>query len=218
MKCPLSRIFESDKCPNESKTTIVNSSAEEIRRLESDLARIQVWMGNCDQKASFLLATIGILLALFLSTDAVVDSIALVKESLILACTNCQCGFVLLWSLASLLIGGSFVCSAASIFYLLLALRSDIDDDKYQEAKNSKPSFTFFGSISKRSYRDYCNNSQGSSNEYIDELKSQIYINAKICTRKFENFKTGNTIFRFDLFLIIFSVILLLILHSPNNG
>lgn len=218
MKCPLSRIFESGKCSNESKTTTENSSADEIRRLESDLARIQMWMGNCDQKASFLLATIGILLALFLSTDAVVDSIAFVKESLILACSNCQCGFVFLWSLASLLILGSFVCSAVSIFYLMLALRSDIDEEKYQEAKTSKPSFTFFGSISKRSFPFYCDNTKASTNEYIDELKSQIYINAKICTCKFENFKTGNTIFRFDLVLIFLSVILLLILHTPTNG
>lgn len=218
MKCPLSKIFESGKCPNDSKTTTAKTTTDEIKRLESDLARIQMWVGNCDQKASFLLATIGILLALFLSTDAVVDSIAFVKESLILAYSNCQCGFVLLWLLASLLILGSFVCSAVSIFYLLLALRSDIDDEKYQEAKTSKPSFTFFGSISKRSFRDYCNNSQGSSNEYIDELKSQIFINAKICTRKFENFKTGNAIFRFTLVLIFLSVILLLILHTPTNG
>ena len=218
MKCPLSRIFESDKCSKDSKTTTVNTSSDEIRRLENDLARIQMWMGNCDQKASFLLATIGILLALFLSTDAVVDSIAFVKESLILACSNCQCGFVLLWLLASLLILAAFIGSAMSIFYLLLALRSDIDNDKYQEAKTVKPSFTFFASIAKGSFRDYSDNSKASSSEYIDELKSQVFINAKICTRKFENFKTGNTMFRITLILIFLSVILLLVLHNPTNG
>lgn len=218
MKCPLSKIFESDKCPNDSKTTTAKTTTDEIKRLESDLARIQMWVGNCDQKASFLLATIGILLALFLSTDAIVDSITLIKESLVLACSNCQCGFVLLWALFSLLILGTFVCSAVSIFFLLLALRSDIDNDKYQEAKTSKPSFTFFVSIAKGSFRDYCDNSETTPSEYIDELKSQIFINAKICTRKFENFKTGNAIFRFTLVLIFLSVILLLILHTPTNG
>lgn len=42
-----------------------------VESLELSLDRINSWISNCDQKAGFLLATIGIVLAILFATDFV---------------------------------------------------------------------------------------------------------------------------------------------------
>lgn len=214
MKCPFSVLFETDKCTPKQETTPKYNT----ERLESDLARIQMWVGNCDQKASFLLATIGIMLALFFSTDAIVDSIANVRISLVDACINKECCKFALWLVVALILLATFIVSFASVFYLLLTLKSDTDNSKYKEAATDLPSTTFFGAIVKQSFVDYCRNSGASEKDYIQELKSQIYINASICNKKFENFNKANFAFRISLVLIFISIMILIISYTPANG
>ena len=40
-------------------------------QMERNLDRINMWIGNCDQKASFLLAFLGVAATLFVTSDSV---------------------------------------------------------------------------------------------------------------------------------------------------
>lgn len=218
MKCLLSKLFDIDCNQSKVSPSVEQHITHDIERLESDLARIQMWVGNCDQKASFLLAIIGIMLALFFSTDVVVNSISNIKVSIVEACSNNQCCQFIAWTIFALFVLIAFVLSFAAIFYLLLALRSSIDADKYKDAKTNRPSFTFFGVIAKQSYLDFKGSSRPSDSEIIDELHSQIYINSKICNQKFEYFNTGNLLFRIALVMIAIIIPILIITYNVNNG
>ena len=48
-----------------------------------------------------------------------------------------------------------------------------------------KSSYIFFGSICKMSYDDF----KKEEVDYLDDLRSQIYVNSKIATAKFKNYK-----------------------------
>ena len=40
-----------------------------IESLEQSLDRVNMWIGNCDQKAGFLLATIGVIMTILFTSD-----------------------------------------------------------------------------------------------------------------------------------------------------
>ena len=60
-----------------------------IESLELSLDRVNTWISNCDQKAGFLLATIGIVLAILFATDFVNE----VKDKIVepfMKCGECK--------------------------------------------------------------------------------------------------------------------------------
>ena len=55
-----------------------NKTHKSLESLEQSLDRVNAWIGNCDQKAGFLLAIIGVLIAIIFSSDfsqSIVDTI-----------------------------------------------------------------------------------------------------------------------------------------------
>lgn len=182
---------------------------DKIRYLESNFERVNSWVLNCDQKASVLLATIGIIFAVFFSTDKVADKLFIVVPAIKKACENNDCFHFFLWIAFALLIFVTFLLVFCSIFFLLLTLKSSIKFEKYKDAVNGKTPFSFFGSVAGMNYSHYKSvMTQVSDSDIIEELLSQTYINSKICNRKFENFNKGNVLFRVALALL-FVIILI---------
>lgn len=187
--------------------------AEKMRQLETDLERVQNWIGNCDQKASILLATIGILFGIFFSTDAVFNKIVKVPNELRQLWNSCECLQVFVYSVSLLIIFATLVLIGLSIFYLLKTIKSTINASDYKDAVCNNNHKTFFGSISAIPYHTFLEERRHATNsERIEELISQLYINSKICNSKFEKYNTGLNLFLWGGLLICVDIIILVLI------
>lgn len=172
-----------------------------MESLEQSLERVNAWIGNCDQKAGFLLAIIGVLVAILFSSDfiqSIMDIIVNPYKDYIRNPENNE--FKLIRFIYSIFIVVSMTASIVSIIFALLSLTAAIDIKKYKRDINNSElvdnSLIFFGSISGRKYNDF---KEMADVNYEDDLKSQIFINSTICTRKFK---------RYNISLIAFIVML----------
>lgn len=156
-----------------------------IESLELSLDRVNSWISNCDQKAGFLLATIGIVLAILFATDFVNE----VKNKIVDPFMQCIkepkhyefCCSRLFFSISLFL---SVLTSVVSSVYALLAISARLNAKKLLEVNPSLlcDSYLFFQTISSKSYDFY---SKFEGVEYRKDLMSQIYINSSICSKKF---------------------------------
>lgn len=178
-----------------------NRNHKTMESLEQSLERVNAWIGNCDQKAGFLLAIIGVLVAILFSSDfiqSIMDIIVNPYKDYIRNPENNE--FKLIRFIYSIFIVVSMTASIVSIIFALLSLTAAIDIKKYKRDINNSElvdnSLIFFGSISGRKYNDF---KEMADVNYEDDLKSQIFINSTICTRKFK---------RYNISLIAFIVML----------
>lgn len=162
-----------------------------IESLEQSLDRVNSWIGNCDQKTGFLLAIIGILIAIVFSSnfadtirkEIVTPFLEYLKspEDYTFSCTRVLY-FVLLLV--------TFISCTLSLVYSLLALTAAIDIQAFKKKPGNNElvgnSLLFFGSISKLGkYSDFKNMA---GVDYEEDLKSQIFVNSTICTNKFRRY------------------------------
>ena len=167
-----------------------NKTHKSLESLEQSLDRVNAWIGNCDQKAGFLLAIIGVLIAIIFSSDfsqSIVDTIVNPYREYI---RNPELNeFRLIRFIYFIFILISVIASFVSIIFALLSITAAIDIKIYKKDDcNSElvdNSLLFFGSISSKKYNDFREMSDVS---YEDDLKSQIFINSNICTRKFKRY------------------------------
>lgn len=167
-----------------------NKTHKSLESLEQSLDRVNAWIGNCDQKAGFLLAIIGVLIAIIFSSDfsqSIVDTIVNPYREYI---RNPELNeFRLIRFVYFIFIVISIIASFVSIIFALLSITAAIDIKKYKKDDGNSElvdnSLLFFGSISSKKYNDFREMSDVS---YEDDLKSQIFINSNICTRKFKRY------------------------------
>lgn len=178
-----------------------NKNHKSTESLEQSLDRVNAWISNCDQKAGFLLSIIGVFIAIIFSSDfsqSIVDNIVNPYKEYI---RNPDLNeFKLIRFIYFLFVVISIIASFVSIIFALLSITAAIDIKKYKiDDGNSElvgNSLLFFGSISRRKYNDF---KDMAGINYEDDLKSQIFINSTICTRKFK---------RYNISLISFVVML----------
>ena len=178
-----------------------NKTHKSLESLEQSLDRVNAWIGNCDQKAGFLPAIIGVLIAIIFSSDfsqSIVDNIVNPYREYIRTPELNE--FRLIRFIYFIFIVISIIASFVSIIFALLSITAAIDIKKYKKDDGNSElvdnSLLFFGSISSKKYNDFREMSDVS---YEDDLKSQIFINSNICTRKFK---------RYNISLISFIVML----------
>lgn len=167
-----------------------NKTHKSLESLEQSLDRVNAWIGNCDQKAGFLLAIIGVLIAIIFSSDfsqSIVDTIVNPYREYI---RNPELNeFRPIRFIYFIFIVISIIASFVSIIFALLSITAAIDIKKYKKDDGNSElvdnSLLFFGSISSKKYNDFREMSDVS---YEDDLKSQIFINSNICTRKFKRY------------------------------
>lgn len=182
-------IAISRKKPFEKEFVVVERSTTPTcltkEQLEQNLERVNGWIGNCDQKASFLLALVGVVTAIICTSDI----IGKVKEVLVdpfISYWKCGAGSFDTdrFFLALTLIGGMF-CLLLAMCYLLLCLWAKTNYDKFNQFGIEEKSLLFYGSVAKMKYDEF----RKASNDYENDLQSQLYINSAICTKKFERYK-----------------------------
>lgn len=168
-------------------------SAEE---LNTRLGRVNSWIDNCDQKASILLAFVGALATVLLTSDILTSG----HDRLIVPFVNYWKGDKeISFSFSNLVIFLSLVPISSHIWkmvsYLLLVLKPKTKIEEFGEGVESrleKNSALHYGVIAEKKYNDFndqCKNQE--EDEYLNDLCSQIYCNSKLCNDKFENYKIG---------------------------
>lgn len=179
-----------------------------VKNLESLIDRFSSWISNVDQKAGILISLLGILLTILFTSRFV----SVVKESIVLPFlsyfSNSQdYSFSLSHTLFFLACLATLVFGIISIIFALRTLKATITPDGYNDIKETvSSSHIFFGSISKMSYEEYVSNNN--NYDYLQDLLTQVYINACICNLKFERYNKSLLYFRY--FFISLVVLLLL--------
>ncbi|MCK5129022.1 MAG: hypothetical protein KAQ68_04155 [Clostridiales bacterium] len=154
-----------------SKNKIKKSEALDI------LDRIIGFVYNADTKASIALGIFGAFLTIIITGDSI-DNIKGIVEASSDSGKFLDCIFLIICALAII----SFVVGMYKLVRVL-----------FPNITIARESNIFFGSIAKnKSYKEYKSKLENLSKEdYLKDITSQIYINSKICTNKFKNFKFG---------------------------
>lgn len=183
---------------------IMEDSNAKIEDLKYRLERVVGWVNNCDQKAGILLAIEGVILTIICTSN----NIQLIHNRLIKPIYeywNNDIGcFSIVNTLQIILLGVMSFCIVKSMFFLLRGIMGITDPKLFKDAGLTERSLLHFESISKyEKFLDYrkAANNQGVES-IINDFQSQIFINSKICTWKFEWHKKAVRLFM--LFILCF--------------
>lgn len=173
-----------------------------VKKQKDDLQHtydtVNSWVNNCDQKAGILLTVVGVAMTILATSDFLkylrnyifVPFVKYWSEETELTFSWSRFTvFVLLLIAAAMLI--------ASCVYLFKAISADINYRKMRDENPGmvKKSYVFFGSINGMTFDDF----KMEEVDYMDDLRSQIYVNSKIATAKFKNYSEGLYWFKFML-------------------
>jgi hypothetical protein len=142
-----------------------------------DLDRIIGWVNNCDNKASIILGTYGVMATILFTTNFIEK----LKSIVTLSVDKVTFGHLIYLSLSAI--------SIILVFIGLYKLVKIIVPNTDSKGTNS---LIFFGSIAENKIDGYLYRLDSCSDaDLLKDIKSQIYINSKICDKKFKNLKTG---------------------------
>ena len=189
-----------------------NISSDKKEELQHTYDTVNMWTNNCDQKASILLAIIGVIITILVSSD-------FMKYLRIYIFTP----FIDYWTGNSEL---AFSWSRFNVFFLLLIsaimlimschylFKTICADTDYQKKRKDNPelvnkSYIFFGEISKMTYEDF----KKDEVNYSEDIKSQIYVNSKIASNKFLYYNMSLDWFKFLLWVSIMLFIAIMMMR-----
>jgi len=182
--------------------------AKDRNELIQDLDRINSWIGNCDQKSSFLLTMVGVMATIICTSDLA----KVVKDVLVTPFVaywrNDLGGFNWLNCLIALSLILGLGCLFSAIVFALLSLKAktDYDEERKKQEGMEEKSLLHYGSIAKMTYKDYAL----AENDMDNDLRSQIFTNSKICDKKFSRYKRALLLTLISMPLLAVAFILLL--------
>ena len=140
------------------------------------LDRVIDFINNCDNKTSIILGVFGVIITVILTTDGI-GGIKRILDASMETTPCCGIPYLILWmaSLITIFIG---------LFKLVSVLIAKLDFNN---------SNIYFGSISRNgtSEKYQAKLLSISDDEIISDIISEIYINSKICTKKFSSYNLG---------------------------
>ena len=157
-------------------------------RLTQNLERVNMWIGNCDQKASFLLAMVGVVATIICTSDYTKIVVNTLVKPFVAYWKDGVGGFNLLNLFIALFLVAGLGFLFAAIIYALLSLMARTDYKRESQCGMEEKSRLYYGSIAKMSYSAFL---QEEGYDYDNDLSSQIYVNSKICDAKFAQYKTA---------------------------
>ena len=184
----------------------VNQSSFSEQQLKENLERVNMWIGNCDQKASFILAIIGVVLSICFTSDSFTYIKNDIVNSIVSALEN-STSISVLTILEALLLLFIFLFLIMSIFRMIFALRAKTDLQKLSQPGMESNSMLHYQTIANMTYQEFCENEV----HVLNDLRSQFYVNSCICTSKFENYKKGVKCLEWSIILSVVLIISLLI-------
>jgi len=172
----------------ENKLSESEIKEEAIQTLE----RINFWISNCDTKISFSLAFAGILLGGFFSSGIITGSLNKLMKGLKEFDKDTSYLKIQYFEITTVVLVVFIILMIVSLTYLFRGKKGSVDTGVYKEADLSKDSTLFFGTIQNKSFIAYKNSMIGiKKDELVNDYLSQVYINSKICNRKFTLYNKG---------------------------
>ena len=184
----------------------INATSFNEEQLKNNLDRVNIWIGNCDQKASFILAIIGVVLGICFTSDSLVFIKSEIVSPVISAIDN-STSISLLTIFEALLLLMLFAFLIMSVFRMIFALRAKTDLKKLSQPGMESNSMLHYQTIANMTYREFCEKEV----HILNDLRSQFYVNSCICTSKFENYKKGVKCLEWSIILSIVLIISLLV-------
>lgn len=158
-----------------------STSEKKIDCAKSTLELVNSWLGNIDQKTSYLLA-LSTAIAGFLLSQGEPASF----KDFVTALNANQLSFSIF--LRSGLVVLVYIFSLLSIILFLLAVKARVKPNSMID------SHLFFGTIGKREYSTFLSefkNLTVNNEMYFEELTEQIHTNSKICNKKVRFYNQG---------------------------
>lgn len=193
-----------------------DENSEPVKKGKDDLQHtydtVNSWVNNCDQKAGILLTVVGVAMTILATSDFLKYLRTYIFVPFVKYWSE-ETGLTFSWSrfavFVLLLIAAAMLI--ASCYYLFKAISANINYDEERKKYPSmvKSSYIFFGSICKMSYGDF----KKEEIDYLDDLRSQIYVNSKIATAKFKNYSKGLYWFKFMLLVSVMLFVAILFMR-----
>lgn len=178
----------------------------EADEMERCLDRTNMWIGNCDQKASFLLALVGVVITIIFTSGAT-SKIMEVLVNPFIAYWRDNVGSFCFWrTLDAVLLIVGLVLAFVSMMYLLFSLMAKTVYSRFQQPGMEQKSHLFYGHIASMSYDEFCH----SNVDKFNDMRSQVYTNSIICSDKFKNYKIGANAVLWALPILTIAFLLLL--------
>ena len=174
----------------------------QIAQAETTLNRIIGFINNSESKTGITLTMVGVVLAIIttLGGESIMGMFSETWHSPSIAAVFIVVIFFVF--LAANLIG---------ICLLMKVLVPDLGSEGYETEGFESDSKIFFGKISSNNetYSQYEEKMLNySSEDYLNDLWSQIYINSKICLRKFNNFNIGLKVTIPSIMLLLATIVI----------
>lgn len=167
------------------ETIVVNRTFFNEQDLKENLDRVNMWISNCDQKASFVLATLGVGMTILFTSDFV----KYIRKTIIVPFKTYLCDNIqnVDWLKCVIVLSLIYVCIGVIItFYQLVnSLRAKTDINRFVQQGIERKSMLHYESVANMTYNVFCT----SEVHIINDLRSQVYINSIICTAKFKHYK-----------------------------
>lgn len=148
------------------------------------------WIGIADQKAGILLATLGIAFTIFLTSDA----IKVIRNVLILPFVNYLekpelYDFIFSRFAVFVFLVVTGLMAIISLLYLLNVIKPNINYKKFYEDNPGlvSNSYIYYKSVAEMKFSEFKN----ARVNYTEDLRSQVFVNAKIASTKFNNYLEG---------------------------
>lgn len=157
---------------------------EKIEKNTKKIELVNHWISNCDTKSSFILTFYGVVLTIIFTSaigGEMTSCFAYVKAKDIAGESIKNFALLLITILF-------FITSIATFYQIYLTLKGRIDPKLYQQKGLQEKSNIFFGSIASKTFEDFEKESDDDEDAYLNDLKSQVFINANIATEKFKHY------------------------------
>lgn len=161
-----------------------NKNSFNEQDLKENLDRVNMWIGNCDQKTSIVLAALCVGLTILFTSDFV----QYVRKKLIVPLKTYVCDQMLLsdWYRIAIAITLVYVCIGFIVifYHLIFSLRAKTNIKQFAQPGIERSSMFHYETVAGKTYKEYCE----SEVHILNDLRSQVYINSIICTAKFKHY------------------------------
>lgn len=183
---------------------------EDNTSLIERLNHINNWINNCDQKASILLAFLGVIVPLTFTTDLFTSRILSLIIPIKNYWINNEGSFNFFNFICCSLLAILVYYVVMSIYFLFHVIYGRIDETKYNQDGLEIESLFFFGSISKIKFATFKDQINAATYNSDNDILSQIYINSVIAQQKFTYY--NKALKNLASFLISFGIVFIVFL------
>ena len=178
---------------------------EKIEIGTKKLELINHWISNCDTKSSFILTFYGVVLTIIFTSTFGAEMVDSFSYTIAHKFNGESLGNFVVF----LITIAFFTTSIATFFQIYLTLKGRIDAKIYDQMGLKTSSNIFFVSIASKTFELFESESNNESEiSYLNDLNSQIYINANITSEKFKHYNLSLLWMFISLCIFIFYVMI----------